>query len=258
MSNIHKTAIIDSKAELAPSVEVGAYSVIGPHVKIDDGTVIKSHVVIEGSTVIGKYNRIFQFASIGAIPQDKKYKGEDTKLIIGDSNTIREYCTINVGTVTGVGETRVGSHNWIMAYVHIAHDCVVGNNTILANGTSLAGHVIIKDYVVTGGFTLIFQFCQIGEYAMTAFASRVDKDVPPYVMAAGYKLKPVGLNIEGLRRNGFSAAEISHIKEVYNIIYRQDLTLDEAKEKIKPMIEIHPELSVFQAFFRDSRRSIIR
>ncbi|MBN3859769.1 acyl-ACP--UDP-N-acetylglucosamine O-acyltransferase [Neisseriaceae bacterium PsAf] len=258
MSNIHKTAVIDRKAELAPSVEVGAYSVIGPNVKIDEGTVIKPHVVIEGSTTIGKNNRIFQFASIGAIPQDKKYKGEDTQLIIGDNNTIREYCTINIGTVTGIGETRVGNDNWIMAYVHIAHDCVVGNHTILANSTSLAGHVTIKDYVVTGGFTLIFQFCQIGEYAMTAFASRVDKDVPPYIMAAGYKLKPVGLNTEGLRRNGFSEVEVAHIKEVYNIIYRQDLTLEESKGKIKPMIEIYPELSVYQSFFEDSKRSIVR
>lgn len=258
MGYIHPTAIVNSKAEIAPDVNIGAYCVIGPGVKINAGTVIKPHVVIEGDTMIGENNHIFQFASIGAIPQDKKYKGEKTKLIIGDNNTIREYCTINLGTVTGIGQTRIGDNNWIMAYVHIAHDCEIGSHTILANNTSLAGHVTVKDWVFTGGFTLVLQFCYIGEHAMTAFSSRVDKDIPPYVMVSGFKLKPVGLNTPGLIRRGFTAEEIERIKKIYRIIYRQGLMLDQVKEKIQPMIDTHPELKVFKTFFQDSKRNIVR
>ncbi|MFH4355322.1 MAG: acyl-ACP--UDP-N-acetylglucosamine O-acyltransferase [Neisseriaceae bacterium] len=258
MVRIHPTAIVDPQAELASDVVVGPYSVIGPNVKIDTGTIIKSHVVIEGYTTIGKDNHIFQFASLGAIPQDKKYQGEKTRLLIGNNNTIREGCTINLGTVTGIEETRVGDNNWIMAYVHIAHDCVVGNNTILANNTTLAGHVTLKDWVLTGGGTLVIQFCQIGEHAMTAFSSRVDKDIPPYVMAAGFKLKPVGLNLEGLRRRGFTRESINRIKEVYRILYRQDLTIEEAKSKIQPLSKVYPELAVFDRFFETATRCILR
>lgn len=258
MPLIHPTAIISPKAELACDVKVGAYSLIGPQVKIDQGTEIKSHVVIEGDTTIGKNNRIFQFASLGAIPQDKKYHDEATKLVIGDGNIIREYCTFNIGTITGIGETRVGSDNWIMAYVHIAHDCVVGNHTVLANNTTLAGHVVLKDWVLTGGYTLILQFCQIGEHAMTAFGTHVDKDVPPYVMAAGIKVKPAGINLEGLKRRRFSAEQIAHIKEAYKILYRQDRSFVSAKEQICLLANKYPELDVFKQFFASMRRGIVR
>ena len=255
---IHPTAIISSKAELASDVKVGAYSLIGPQVNIDKGTEIKSHVVIEGDTTIGKNNRIFQFASLGAIPQDKKYHNEPTKLVIGDGNTIREYCTFNIGTVTGIGETQVGNDNWIMAYVHLAHDCTVGSHTVFANNASLAGHVTIGDYVVLGGYTLVFQFCRIGDYAMTAFAAGVHRDVPPYFMAAGYRAEPAGLNSEGMRRNGFSSGQISLVKQAYKALYMQDLSLDEAKAKIANMAHNHQELRVLQNFIETSQRGIIR
>ena len=255
---IHPTAIISSKAELASDVKVGAYSLIGPQVNIDKGTEIKSHVVIEGDTTIGKNNRIFQFASLGAIPQDKKYHNEPTKLVIGDGNTIREYCTFNIGTVTGIGETQVGNDNWIMAYVHIAHDCVVGSHTILANNTTLAGHVVLKDWVLTGGYTLILQFCQIGEHAMTAFGTRVNKDVPPYVMEAGTKMKPAGINLEGLKRRGFSAEQIVHIKEAYKILYRQNRSFMSAKKEICLLANKYPELYVFKQFFDSMQCGIVR
>ncbi|WP_107928494.1 acyl-ACP--UDP-N-acetylglucosamine O-acyltransferase [Neisseria animaloris] len=258
MSLIHPTAIIDPKAELDSSVKVGAYSVIGPNVKIGANTEIGPHAVIEGHTTIGENNKIFQFASLGAQPQDKKYRDEPTRLIIGNGNTIREFTTFNTGTVTGIGETRVGDDNWIMAYVHLAHDCVVGSHTIFANNASLAGHVTIGDYVVLGGYTLIFQFCQIGSYAMTAFAAGVHKDVPPYVMASGYRAEPAGLNTEGMRRNGFSAEEIARVKEVYKILYRQGLGLEEAKTEVLKLSQFSPELAVFKEFFAASSRGIIR
>lgn len=258
MSLIHPTAIIDPKAELDSSVSVGPYTVIGPNVRIGARTEIGPHVVIDGHTTLGEDNKIFQFASLGAIPQDKKYRGEPTKLIIGNGNTIREFVTFNLGTVTGIGETRIGDDNWMMAYVHLAHDCVVGNHTIFANNASLAGHVTIGDYVVLGGYTLVFQFCQIGDYAMTAFAAGVHKDVPPYVMASGYRAEPAGLNAEGMRRNGFSPEQIARVKEVYKLLYRQGLTLEEAKEKVLAESETAPELAVFKSFFEHSNRGIIR
>lgn len=258
MTHIHPTAIIDPKAELDSSVSVGAYSIIGPDVQIGKDTAIGAHVVIEGHTTIGQGNRIYQFASLGADPQDKKFKGEPTRLIIGNHNTIREFTTFNLGTVTGIGETRIGDGNWIMAYVHLAHDCVVGNHTIFANNASLAGHVTVGDYVVLGGYTLVFQFCRIGDYAMTAFAAGVHKDVPPYFMASGYRAEPAGLNSEGMRRNGFSAEQIANVKEVYKVLYRQDLSLEEAKSRIAQMAENKPELAVFPPFFAQSQRGIIR
>ncbi|OSI09960.1 acyl-ACP--UDP-N-acetylglucosamine O-acyltransferase [Neisseria zoodegmatis] len=258
MSLIHPTAVIDPKAELDSSVKVGPYTVIGPNVQIGAHTEIGPHAVIDGHTTIGKHNKIFQFASLGAQPQDKKYRDEPTRLVIGNGNTIREFTTFNTGTVTGIGETRIGDDNWIMAYVHLAHDCVVGNHTIFANNASLAGHVTIGDYVVLGGYTLVFQFCQIGDYAMTAFAAGVHKDVPPYVMAAGYRAEPAGLNTEGMRRNGFAPEQISRVKNVYKTLYRQGLGLEEAKAEVLKQAETAPELAVFKHFFETSTRGIIR
>ncbi|OAM34057.1 acyl-[acyl-carrier-protein]--UDP-N-acetylglucosamine O-acyltransferase [Eikenella sp. NML96-A-049] len=258
MSLIHPTAIIDPKAELDSSVKVGAYTVIGPNVQIGAGSEIGPHAVIEGHTTIGENNRIFQFASLGAIPQDKKYRGEPTRLIIGNGNTIREFTTFNLGTVTGIGETRIGDDNWIMAYCHLAHDCVIGSHTIFANNASLAGHVTIGDYVILGGYTLVFQFCQIGNYAMTAFAAGVHKDVPPYFMAAGYRAEPAGINSEGMRRNGFTPEQITNVKNAYKILYRQGLAYEEACSQIAKTAQIFPELAVLRDFLADSQRSIIR
>ncbi|WP_066569829.1 acyl-ACP--UDP-N-acetylglucosamine O-acyltransferase [Snodgrassella sp. CFCC 13594] len=258
MTHIHPTAIIDPKAQLDSSVRVGAYSIIGPNVQIGAGSDIGPHVVIDGHTTIGRENRVFQFASLGALPQDKKYHGEPTKLIIGDNNTIREFTTFNTGTVTGIGETRIGNDNWIMAYVHIAHDCVVGNHTIFANNASLAGHVTIGDWVILGGFSLVHQFCIIGDHAMTAFAAGIHKDVPPYVMAAGYRAEPAGLNSEGLRRRGFRAEQITNIKRMYKLLYRQGLSYEEAKMQIVNEADSAPELAVFKAFFEVSQRGVIR
>ena len=258
MSLIHPTAIIDPKAELDSSVRVGPYTVIGAHVQIGAGTSIGAHAVIEGRTTIGENNTIFQFASLGAVPQDKKYAGEPTRLIIGNNNTIREFTTFNLGTVTGIGETRVGNDNWIMAYVHLAHDCVVGNHTIFANNASLAGHVTINDWVILGGYSLVHQFCIIGEHALTAFAAGVHKDVPPYVMAAGYRAEPAGLNTEGLKRRGFSAEQIANIKNVYKILYRQGLPYEEARAQIVALADTAPELAVFKDFFAVSERGVIR
>lgn len=258
MSLIHPTAIIDPKAELDSSVKVGAYTIIGPNVQIGAGSEIGPHAVIEGHTTIGENNRIFQFASLGAIPQDKKYRGEPTRLIIGNGNTIREFTTFNLGTVTGIGETRIGDDNWIMAYCHLAHDCVIGSHTIFANNASLAGHVTIGDYVILGGYTLVFQFCQIGDYAMTAFAAGVHKDVPPYFMAAGYRAEPAGINSEGMRRNGFTSEQITNVKNAYKALYRQGLSYEEARSQIAQAAETAPELAVLRDFLADSQRSIIR
>ena len=258
MSLIHPTAIIDPKAQLDSSVKVGAYSMIGANVQIDAHTEIGPHTVIEGHTTIGQNNKIFQFASLGAQPQDKKYANEPTRLIIGNGNTIREFTTFNTGTVTGIGETRIGDDNWIMAYCHLAHDCVVGSHTIFANNTSLAGRVEIGDYVVLGGYTLVFQFCRIGNYAMTAFAAGVHKDIPPYFMAAGYRAEPAGLNSEGMRRNGFSAEQIAHVKNAYKDIYLRDLPLDEAKNNIAQLANHQHELRILYNFLATSKRGIIR
>ena len=257
-TNIHPQAIVDPKAELAEGVSVGPFSIIGPNVRIDAGTEIGPHVVIDGHTSIGKNNKIFQFASLGAQPQDKKYAGEPTKLIIGDNNTIREFTTFNTGTVTGIGETRLGNDNWIMAYVHLAHDCVVGNHTIFANNASLAGHVTIGDWVILGGYSLVHQFCILGDYCMTAFAAGVHKDVPPYVMAAGYRAKPKGLNTEGMRRRGMSPEQIERVQHVYKVLYRQGLAYNEAKAQIIELAQSQEEVQVFADFFAQSTRGVIR
>ncbi|MEH6456785.1 MAG: acyl-ACP--UDP-N-acetylglucosamine O-acyltransferase [Cocleimonas sp.] len=230
--SIHPTAIIDSKAEIANDVVISPYSVIGPNVKIDSGSWIGPHVVIEGPTTIGKDNKIFQFASVGAEPQDKKYKGEPTTLTIGDRNVIRESCTINRGTSQDIGTTSIGDDNWIMAYVHIAHDCVVGNNTIFANNATLAGHVTIHNNAILGGFTLVHQFCHVGEYSFTGMGTALAKDLPPYVMAFGAPGIPRGVNSEGLKRHGFTEEERKQIKNAYKTLYRKKMSLDEAVEEL--------------------------
>ena len=255
---IHPTAIIDPKAELDSSVTVGAYSVIGANVKVDAGTTIASHVVLQGPTTIGKNNQIFQFSSLGEAPQDKKYRDEPTTLEIGDNNTIREFCTFNRGTIQDKGVTKIGNDNWIMAYVHIAHDCTIGNNTILANNSSLAGHVDIHDYAILGGFTLIHQFCKIGAHVITAVGSVVFKDVPPYVTAAGYDAKPHGINSEGLKRRGFSPESITQIKRAYKALYRNGLSLEEAKVELANMQKDCHEITMLSDFLTVSTRGIVR
>ena len=255
---IHPTAIVDSKAQLASGVEIGPYSIIGPNVQIDSGTKVGPHVVVSGHTSIGKNNQIFQFSSLGAAPQDKKYNNEPTKLEIGDNNTIREFCTFNLGTVQDKGTTVIGNNNWIMAYVHVAHDCHIANNTILANNSSLAGHVDIHDYAILGGFTLIHQFCKVGSHVITAVGSVVFKDIPPYVTAAGYDAKPHGINSEGLKRRGFTPENITTIKRAYKTLYRQSLTLEEAKTALASQALDHQELKVMLDFLSLSTRGIVR
>ncbi len=257
-SRIHPTAIIDPKAELDSSVEVGAFTTVGPDVRIASSTTIGNHVVINGPTTIGQNNRIFHFSSLGEAPQDKKYNDEPTRLEIGDGNTIREFCTFNRGTVQDKGVTRIGNDNWIMAYVHIAHDCDVGSHTILANNSSLAGHVDIHDYAILGGFTLVHQFCKIGGHVITAVGSVVFKDIPPYVTAAGYDAKPHGINAEGLKRRGYSPETITQIKRAYKILYRNGLSLEEAKSELAAQIEVCPEIKLLLDFLHISSRGIIR
>lgn len=255
---IHATAIIDATAELDTSVEVGPYSVIGANVKIGADTRVAGHVIINGPTIIGKNNHIFQYSSLGEEPQDKKYKGEPTLLEIGDNNTIREFCTFNRGTVQDKNTTKIGNDNWIMAYVHIAHDCQIGNHTIFANNASLAGHVDIDDYAILGGFTLIHQFCKVGSHVITAVGSVVFKDIPPYVTAAGYDAKPHGINAEGLKRRGYSVESILQIKRAYKALYRNGLSLEEAKVELAAMQKTTPEIGLLIDFLNVSTRGIVR
>jgi UDP-N-acetylglucosamine acyltransferase len=245
---IDPRAVVDSLAHLAADIEVGPFTVIGPEVEIGQGTWIGPHVVIQGPTRIGRENRIYSFASLGEIPQDKKYGGERTWLEIGDRNTIREFCTINRGTVQDAGITRLGDDNWIMAYVHIAHDCQVGHRTVFANGASLSGHVQIGDDVVLGGFVLVYQFCRIGAHSFCGFACGVHKDVPPFVTVAGYRAQPHGINAEGLRRRGFPLDEIRAIKQAYKVLYRSDLRLEEAIEEIRKLAADFPRLQALVDF----------
>jgi UDP-N-acetylglucosamine acyltransferase len=244
MSLIHATAIVDPKAELDSSVQVGPYTIIGPHVRIDAGTTVGPHCVIEGHTTIGKDNRIFQFNSLGAIPQDKKYAGEPCELIMGDRNTIREFCTFNIGSPGDAGVTRVGDDNWIMAYVHVAHDCVVGNHTIFANNSQLAGHVHVGDWVILGGFTVVHQFVKIGAHSMTAMCSLLFADLPPFVMCQGQPAQARSMNFEGLRRRGFSADSVSAVKAMHKALYRDGLTLDQAKARIDELPAKHSDAQV--------------
>lgn len=238
---IHATAIIDSSAQLDSTASVGPYSIIGPHVKIGADTQIGPHCVIEGHTTIGKSNRIFQFNSIGAPPQDKKYAGEATELIIGDHNTIREFCTFNLGVPAAGGVTRVGHHNWIMAYCHIAHDCMIDNHTTLANNSTLGGHVHLGDWVTIGGLTGIHQFVRIGAHAMVGFASAISQDVPPFMLVDGNPLAVRGINVVGLRRRDFSNARIGIVKAMHKALYREDLTLENAMKSMQEMTESTPE-----------------
>ena len=255
---IHPTAIVHEGARLAPDVSVGPYSIIGEHVEIGAGTSIGPHVVINGHTRIGKDNRIFQFSSLGEMPQDKKYQGEETRLEIGDRNVIREFCTFNRGTSQDVGVTRVGDDNWIMAYVHLAHDCQIGNYTIFANNAQLAGHVQVGDYAILGGFTVVHQFCHIGGHSITGMGTILFKDVPPYVTAAGHDAQPHGINAEGLKRRGFSSEALLEIKRAYKTLYKSGLTLEQAKQALAEQAHACPEIQILTDFLAHSTRGIIR
>jgi len=255
---IHPSAIVDPGAKIGANVEIGPFSIIGPHVEIGDNTKIGPHVVIKGHTRVGRDNHIFQFCSLGEIPQDKKYAGEPTRLEIGDRNTIREFCTFNLGTVQDQGVTRIGDDNWLMAYVHIAHDCRVGNKTIFANGASLAGHVIVDDWVIFGGFTGIHQFCRIGAHVITAASSLVLQDVPPYLMVAGNTAQPYGIHVEGLKRRGFTSEAITELKRAYRTLYKSGLLLEEAKGKLAEQARTQPDVQRLVDFLEVSKRGVIR
>ena len=255
---IDARAVIDPGAELASDVSVGPYSVIGPDVIVGQGTHIGPHVVINGPTRIGRDNKIFQFASIGDAPQDKKYAGEPTRLEIGDRNTIREFVTINRGTIQDEGVTRMGDDNWIMAYVHIAHDCQIGNQTIFANNASLAGHVTIGDFAILGGFTLVHQFCSIGTHSLTAFGSGISLDVPPYMTVGGSPARVHGLNMEGLRRRGLSPENRKVLKQAYKTLYRKSLSLQDAIAIMKDETDTCPELQLLVDFLEQQKRGIVR
>ncbi len=258
MSSIHSTAIIDPSAKIAAGVSIGAYSVIGADVEIGANTWIGPHVVISGPTRIGCDNKIFQFASVGEDPQDLKYHGEATRLEIGDRNTIREFATIHRGTVDDSGVTSIGNDNLLMAYIHVAHDCCIGNHVIMSNNASLAGHVHVGDHVILSGFTLVHQFCSIGEHAFSGMGSAISKDVPPYLMISGNPAAPHGLNKVGLKRRGFSDEQIRNLINVYKILYREGLTLEEASKKIAVMAEQSEEVRRFSDFLSSTKRSIIR
>ena len=232
MAKIHPTALVDPQAELADDVEVGPYAVIGPQVRVGARSTIGAHCVVEGRTTLGEDNRVWQFCSIGAAPQDKKYAGEPTRLTIGDRNTIREFCTFNCGTVQDTGETRVGHDNWIMAYVHLAHDVQLGSQCILANNATLAGHVHVGDWVIVGGLTGVHQYVKIGAHAMLGFQSAISQDVPPFMMVDGNPSHVHGFNVEGLRRRGFGAERIAQVKQMHRLLYRKGLTLEDSKGPI--------------------------
>jgi UDP-N-acetylglucosamine acyltransferase len=262
MANIHPTAIVDSKAELDASVQVGPYTVIGPDVKIAAGTWVGPHVVIEGHTTIGRDNRIFQFGSVGAANQDKKYAGEPCELVIGDRNTIREFVTFHIGTVQDKAVTRIGDDNWIMAYTHIAHDCVVGNHTTMANNTTLGGHVEIGDWVTIGGLCGIHQFVKVGAHAMLGFQSAVSQDVPPFLLVDGNPLAVRGVNVTGLKRRNFSAERIQAIRHMHKLIYREGRALEDAKAAIGALGKQAPaaaeDIALMQRFLAAADRGIAR
>ena len=255
---IHSSAIVSDSARIADDVEIGPYAIIGDDVEIGSGTRIDSHVVINGPTVIGIDNHIYQFASIGDDPQDKKYADEPTSLVIGDRNTIREFCTVSRGTAQDKGETALGDDNWIMAYVHIAHDCQIGSNTIMANNATLAGHVHVGDWVIFGGFAGAHQFCRIGAHAFLGMYSGVGRDVPAYTMVSGQPAIPRGINSEGLKRRGFDAEQIRNIKDAYRLVYRKGIKLAEAIDEIVERTTQQPELEMFLESLRSSERGIIR
>jgi UDP-N-acetylglucosamine acyltransferase len=255
---IHPTAVVHRGARLAANVEVGPYSVIGEHVEVGEGSWIGAHVVLDGHMRIGRRNRIWHFASIGAPPQDKKYAGEPTEVEVGDGNTIREYVTINRGTVLDARVTRVGNDNWIMAYVHFAHDCQIGSNTIFANACQLAGHVTVGDWAIFGATTLVHQHVHIGAHAFTGMGTYLPQDLPPYVTAAGNMAKPYGVNTEGLKRRGFSAETIAGLKRAYRTLYRKGLALEDAKRELESQVSSCPEVGEILRFLTASKRGIIR
>jgi UDP-N-acetylglucosamine acyltransferase len=259
MPAIHETAIVSPAAELADSVTVGAYSIIESGVKIGADSEIGPHCVIRSGTEMGEQNHIYQFCSIGEDPQDKKYAGEETRLVIGNGNTIREFCTLNRGTAQDNGDTKLGDNNWLMAYVHIAHDCVVGNETIFANNVTLAGHVTVDDYVIWGGFSGAHQFVRVGAHAFIANNAGVSRDVPPYIMASGQPASPRGINSEGLKRRGFDAQQLKNIKAAFRMLYRSGMRLEEACEQILDIAKEQPELEIFGDFLaKVATRSIVR
>jgi UDP-N-acetylglucosamine acyltransferase len=262
VTRIHPTAIVDPQAQIDSSVSIGPYAVIGPGVRIGAGTTVGPHCVIEGRTTIGADNRIFQFCSIGAIPQDKKYAGEPCELVIGERNLIREFCTFNIGSPGGGGVTRVGDDNWIMAYTHIAHDCQVGHHTTLANNTTMGGHVEIGDWVTIGGLSGIHQFVKVGAHAMVGFASAVSQDVPPFMLVDGNPLAVRGVNVIGLRRRDFSAGRIAAVKQMHKLLYREGRTLEQARGEIDALASQLPEaaadLALMSAFLAGATRGIAR
>lgn len=262
MAKIHPTAIIEPGAEIHATAEIGAYSMIGSNVVIGARTRVGPHVVIEGNTLIGEDNIFYQFSSIGAPPQDKKYAGEPTRLEIGDRNTIREFCTFNRGTVQDVGVTRLGNDNWMMAYVHLAHDCQIGNHTIFANNAQLAGHVQVGDWAIMGGFSNVHQFCKIGAHAMVGMSTSLTQDVPPYVILSGNPAQAHGINSEGLKRRGFSRDAIAAIRQAYKVLYKSGLTLEEAKAALQSQEQSEPEfaaeLKLIRDFLQNVSRGIVR
>jgi len=259
---IHPTSIVDAKAQLADDVQVGPYSIIGEHVSIGAGSVVGAHCVIDGRTTIGSNNTFYRFCSIGGIPQDKKYRNEPTKLVIGDGNTVREYVTINIGTIQDAGTTRLGDDNWIMAYVHIAHDCQIGSHTVIANAVQLAGHIHIGDWTILGGLSAVHQFVRIGAHTMIGGTSSIRQDIPPYVIGAGDPFRPVGINSEGLGRRGYSADVIAALKDAYKILYRRKLTVSQAIDQIRHLQQERPQaqdaIQALIGFIETSERGIVR
>ncbi|MBT8442011.1 MAG: acyl-ACP--UDP-N-acetylglucosamine O-acyltransferase [Gammaproteobacteria bacterium] len=261
MSNdslIHPTAVISSTARVGDEVRIGAYTVVGPKVEIGSGCDIGSHCVLKGPTTLGPNNRIYSFASIGDDPQDKKFAGEDTRLEIGSGNTIREYCTINRGTTQDVGVTSLGNDNWIMAYAHIAHDCRLGDHIIMANGSTLGGHVHVGDYAMLSAFAAIHQFCRVGAHSFVGAYGGIAKDVPPYVLVFGTPPKPRGINSEGLQRRGFTAEQVRNLKEAYRLLYRSDTLVAEVVAQLKERVAEQSELQILIEFIEKSERGLIR
>jgi UDP-N-acetylglucosamine acyltransferase len=255
---IHPTAIVDPGARIGANVRIGPYSIIGPDVEIGENTEIGPHVIIRGHTRIGRDNRIFQFCSLGEEPQDKKYAGEPTRLEIGDRNTVREFCTFNLGTVQDQGVTRIGDDNLFMAYSHVAHDCVVGSKCVMSNCTALAGHVELGDWVILSGYAAVHQFCKVGAHAFLANNAAVTRDVPPYLLVAGSPAEPKGINSEGLKRRGFDADQIAHLKNAYRVLYRSGLKLADATEQLAELAKTQPEVAPMVEFLGTVTRSIVR
>jgi UDP-N-acetylglucosamine acyltransferase len=258
VATIHPTAIVDPSAELGEGVSIGPYSIIGAEVVLGAGTRVGPHAVVMGPTRMGRDNQVFQFASVGEVPQDKKFSGERTFLEVGDRNVFRECCTVSRGTVTGANVTRIGSDNLFMAYTHVGHDCIVGSHCVFANYATLAGHVEIDDHVILGGYAGVHQFCKIGAHAFMANNSAATRDVPPFVMAAGAPAEPKGINAEGLKRRGFTSDQVANIKAAYKVLYRSGLKLTEATEELGRLAASQPELAPLVAFLPRVTRSLIR